>query len=294
LLRQYGAKNLKQTPGAGEAAHDRHCAYYVAALQAWERQLRGSRQQIALKELDEEIENARAAWNWAIAQGQVTRLDQALDSLCLYYQWRGRYREGEIAYGQAVEKLAPVATGEVQRVLARLLIWQGTLMAFSQGRSYLNQGLSLLGQPAPATKVRLMFGLVHLRRKKSDLALAAAEESISLMAGIRPAPFLSLPGYASVAETYLRLWEAKTIAQTSAPTNPKVMGTPNSGKIKRLKSGAKQACKALRRYAQIFPIGQSRAYLWHGTYQWLSGGRPNAARKLWATSLAVAGTLEMP
>ena len=68
LLRQYGSEKLKQTPGANEATHDRHCAYYVAALQAWGGQLRGSRQQIALKELDEEIENARAAWNWAVAQ----------------------------------------------------------------------------------------------------------------------------------------------------------------------------------------------------------------------------------
>jgi hypothetical protein len=134
-----------------------------------------------------------------------------------------------------------------------------------------------------------LLALVHLRQKKPDLALAAAEEAISLMAGTRPALFLSLPGYAGVAETYLRLWEAKTTSQISAP----IMTAWSGSKIKDLKSEARQACRALRGYARVFPIGRPRAYLWRGTYHWLSG-RANAARKLWAASLTAAGTLEMP
>ena len=138
-----------------------------------------------------------------------------------------------------------------------------------------------------------LLALVHIRRKKPDLALAAAEEAIKLMIGVRPALFLSLPGYAGVAETYLRLWEAKTIAQPSASINPKVMPASSDSNVKDLKSGAWQACGALRSYARVFPIGQPQACLWRGTYQWLSG-RANAARKLWAASLNVAGALAMP
>lgn len=63
LLRQYAEEKLDGSPAASEAAHDRHCAYYAAALEGWAEDLKGSRQQVALAEITADGENARAVWN---------------------------------------------------------------------------------------------------------------------------------------------------------------------------------------------------------------------------------------
>jgi predicted ATPase/class 3 adenylate cyclase len=117
LLRQYAAGKLDGVPAASQAVHDRHCAYYAAALQQWEADLQGPRQQVAMAEMDVDTENARVAWNWAVEQGQVERVDQALVGLCRFYAWRGRFQEGEVACQMAAsmlagEKLAATASGE--------------------------------------------------------------------------------------------------------------------------------------------------------------------------------------
>ncbi len=126
LLRVYAAEKLDGSSAAGDAARDRHSAYYVAALQRWEADLKGPRQQTALAEMDTEIENARAAWDWAVERGQVERLDQAMEGLCRFYSWRLRDSEGEAACRMAAKRLMGTASGTERRVLARILAWQGT------------------------------------------------------------------------------------------------------------------------------------------------------------------------
>ena len=58
-------------------------------------------------------------------------------------------------------------------------------------------------------------------------------------------------------------------------------------------SKIKLACKTLRGYARVFPIGKPQAYLWQGVFEWLLGHQ-GKAQKLWQKGLAVAQELEMP
>ena len=107
LLRQYAAGRLEAAPPEEQAAlHERHCAYYSAALERWTAELKGPRQREAMEEMDLEIENARAAWLWAVAHGQVARLAQGIDGLALYHSWRMRFEEGETAMAAAARGLA--------------------------------------------------------------------------------------------------------------------------------------------------------------------------------------------
>ncbi len=150
LLRQYAAEKLARSPAAAEAVYDGHSAYYAAELERWAKDLRGSRQMAALAEMDVEIDNARAAWDWAVAQGQVSWLDQALDGLTGYYDWRVRYGEGKTALQAAVNRLQAV-TGDDLRLLARVLAWQG-LITWKSGQpelanQRLEQSLALLEDP---------------------------------------------------------------------------------------------------------------------------------------------------
>jgi predicted ATPase len=156
LLRDYAAEKLDQTPAAGVAVRDRHSAYYAAALQEWDADLKGARQQAALAEMDVEIENTRTAWNWAVEQGQVERMDQAIDGLCRFYEWRVRYQEGEAACRMAArklasEKLAATASGEGLRIWAKILTWQSVfsrvLGCTEPASQLLRQSLALLEKP---------------------------------------------------------------------------------------------------------------------------------------------------
>jgi predicted ATPase len=143
LLRQYAGEKLEETPGATQVARDRHSGYFAAALARWWADLQGPGHQAALAEMGTESGNLQAAWDWAVECGQVTHLDQAMEGLCYFFKWMGRYEEGENLCRRAAEGLAasgevgreegldpsgaPPAAGpaERERVLARALAWQG-------------------------------------------------------------------------------------------------------------------------------------------------------------------------
>ena len=157
LLRQYAAEQLAASPDGEPAARDRHSVHYAAALERWAADLKGPRQQEALAEIEDEIEDARAAWGWAVERGQVDQLDQAMEGLGLFYDWHTRYEEGETAFHAAAEAMAtakealPATPVEKLRTWVNTLSWQG-LFAFrwghaDQARECLGQGMDLLDRP---------------------------------------------------------------------------------------------------------------------------------------------------
>lgn len=154
LLRQYAAEKLQQRPNVALLVQDRHCAYFAAALARWAGELRGERQLGALAELEAELANAQAAWHWALAQAELDDLDQAIDGLCLFYDWRGRCQQGETFCQTALEQLHPQVTGEQRFIIARLLAWCGffsqVLDHLEQATTRLHASLALLDELAQA------------------------------------------------------------------------------------------------------------------------------------------------
>jgi predicted ATPase/DNA-binding SARP family transcriptional activator len=162
LLRQYAAEKLQALPDAATDVADRHCAYYTAALQRWEADLRGPRQSAALVQAEEESGNIRAAWTWAVEQRQIERLDRAMEGLDHFYWHSGRLREAEAplqaaaaAAGAAAEEFA--AHGAVDRatclrVRARALAWQSHFQRLTAqwdaARQVQQKCLAILGDPA--------------------------------------------------------------------------------------------------------------------------------------------------
>lgn len=124
LMRQYGAEKLANRPDADLAAKERHSTYFCKALEGWDKELKSSHQEIALKEMDIEHENFRLAWNWAVEHGQVEQLDLALEGLCLYYEFRVRFQEGVGACQMAVEMMTnKLIKNDVTLTLVRLRTW---------------------------------------------------------------------------------------------------------------------------------------------------------------------------
>jgi predicted ATPase/DNA-binding SARP family transcriptional activator len=167
LLRQYAADRLDRITTTGDATRGRHSIYYTSRLQRLEAELKGTRRHPgppmdgrvaaqAVAEIDLEIENMRAAWQWAAAHGQIEQIDRAMDSLAIYYRWRSHHAQGKMAFRQAAEWLSevmsPDPSGEEARILARLLAWQSRLWGDESDRALVQQGLSLLQEPEPVSQ----------------------------------------------------------------------------------------------------------------------------------------------
>jgi predicted ATPase len=120
LLRQYLGEKLAQVTDRAHRLRDQHCAYYAAALERWTTDLKSVRQQVALVELDAELDNARAAWRWAIDTGQGARLEQMIEGLCLFHRLRLHCQEGE----QMCQMVADRTHLAAPRLRAGALAWQ--------------------------------------------------------------------------------------------------------------------------------------------------------------------------
>ena len=95
-----------------------------------------------LAEMDKESINARAAWIFALKNGQVAELNQAADGLNRYYLWRQHFIRGANGLSlSAVGSLTePFYAGELSedtarmnRILAKVQIWQSVFCDRTKG-----------------------------------------------------------------------------------------------------------------------------------------------------------------
>ncbi|MEZ4643176.1 MAG: tetratricopeptide repeat protein [Chloroflexota bacterium] len=128
VLRQYAIAHL--TEQDLRALRHRHAAYYTQFLADHTAILPGINQQQALADVRQEIENCRAAWQWAVQQGQSDWLQAAFVGLATYYEMRNWFQEGSDTFMGAYEYLLQLwgeRPTERQRsiLLAQLQAWAG-------------------------------------------------------------------------------------------------------------------------------------------------------------------------
>lgn len=187
LLRQFAAEKLAELPETAEATHKQHAHYYLQYLQARLNDLKGGRQSGALEEIDREIDNARAAWQWTVAQRDEEALAWGMDPLYHYYLLRGRQREGADVFAQAVEALRSLSDPR-SIMLAMALARQGACSRFigrlEEAKLLLEESLQISRKVDD--KREIAFALYHLGA--TDPADPAAqsqwEESLALAEGI--------------------------------------------------------------------------------------------------------------
>ncbi|HEX5807837.1 MAG TPA: AAA family ATPase [Anaerolineales bacterium] len=121
------------------------------------------------------------------------------------------------------------------------------------------------------------LAVTFLLKGELENARRAADKTARLLkqASVRIAP--SFDSYSNVAYVYLVLWEKSRTQRERSEMKPL----------------ARQACRALHKFARTYPIARSRALLWQGLYDWLNG-KPRSAQKNWQKSLAAAQKLSMP
>lgn len=112
LVQQYVASRLSEHPDEADATRERHAGYYMDFVAGLEGDLKGSRQQGALAQLDAEAENIRRAWRRAVRRGNVEDIRKAIRALWCFYDARGWFREAEANFKWAGDVLAQMLTSQ--------------------------------------------------------------------------------------------------------------------------------------------------------------------------------------
>ncbi len=159
VLRQYVEGKFRGTQEWAMTC-DRHCEYYAHFLQQREEGIRGKKQCEVLQEITREIDDVRAAWQWAIVYRKQEALTCAMEGLFRYYEAQGKAEEGARALGRAAGELRKAADertepqeerpelAESRALLGSLLARQGGLYSWAtyreETRGILQESLAIL------------------------------------------------------------------------------------------------------------------------------------------------------
>ncbi|MEJ2749607.1 MAG: AAA family ATPase, partial [Anaerolineae bacterium] len=131
LVRQYAAEKLVEDEAQATAVRTQHSHYYCALLQHRKNQLKAGQPQAALAHIEADQENGRAAWDWAVEQGDVTGIDLAISGLCRFYDMRDRVYDGLAICEAASQRLRQLPQSPtLQRVLAKTLTWYTRFLGY--------------------------------------------------------------------------------------------------------------------------------------------------------------------
>jgi predicted ATPase len=129
LLRQYGEQKLLDLSIDLKGLKDRHSQYYCNwfADQVNPSTMISKGQKAVLDGMSAELENTRAAWNWALQNQDLKPLLLVKTALGLYYAWRGGFKEGERTFQSLSSQLInskSSQTADCMLLRADLLNWQ--------------------------------------------------------------------------------------------------------------------------------------------------------------------------
>jgi predicted ATPase/DNA-binding SARP family transcriptional activator len=181
LLRQYAAEKLEASGGT-DAARDAHSAYYAEFLHQREGDLEGRRQLAALDEIEAEFDSARAAWNWALGQGNYAAIGQLLNSLTWFCTYRTRSLEHAELFEQAWARLAPGPDDVPHPVWARILAAEFYARSRDVDRAQIERSLAIAqadGNSTLATMCTRILGEIAFEAGDYAEALRLYEESLA-------------------------------------------------------------------------------------------------------------------
>lgn len=155
LTRQYCTEILALLPSDEQETRRRHCAFYTSRMSEWNELLRSAKQGGILREIETDLENIHAAWEWALHHQRFDYLEQAVDGMGIFYLRRARLSEGRDAYLEASEFLQAYLSAKDDNQLAclsaRMLFWQAALSLnleqFEEAKNLVQAGQTILDRP---------------------------------------------------------------------------------------------------------------------------------------------------
>lgn len=182
LLRQYAEEHLQASSDEVRRIYDSHCAYYADFLYQCREDMDSSRQQETKTDIEAELENVRAAWQWAVEQARVEEIQKSSHTLMAFYQFQSRFLEAARAFEKARHSLDTQApTRQEALILAEVLTYLGwfyiRLGRFEQAKEVLEQShacyVRFAAAPPPGMGTDPLTPLATLAVMRGDYAEAA-------------------------------------------------------------------------------------------------------------------------
>lgn len=207
-----------------------------------------------------------------------------ISNLCNMYQYQGKYA-ALLDAAEVVGQTGRISNNEEHQAfhITRQALRHGLMgdfKAFEDGlmrlESYLPKipGSGLLLH-VMSCRVRLALALHHWEEAETY-----AEQLEQFFASLSFDFYYSLNGRSACAEAPLTLWE-----RADQHTDPQ--------KIQRWKASAERACRALWKFARLYPIGRSAAFRCQGDYDWLTKNVARAKNN-WEAALQASRQIPMP
>lgn len=162
-IRYYAAEKLAAQPSIAQEASARHAAYFADLVQQREQALRGHRQQAAQAEIEPELQNILAAWQWAIGHGDEALLGRLAHGLFAFYESKSWFKEGATIFQPALERMrrsalaGPAAAALLRRLLGRQAVFYRQLSQYSPALALIEESSALAGLPADEEYAFLLY-----------------------------------------------------------------------------------------------------------------------------------------
>jgi predicted ATPase len=153
LIRQFTAERFALCPEEPAETQARHTSYYLIYFSQADGRLRSSAQRETLAELTAEMDNFRAAWEWAVANGEFGLIEQTLRAFTMLYDTRGWLQEGQDTLERALkalekahvqsppDRIDQVALGHI---LASRSVLASRMGQYEQAQTMLERSLEIL------------------------------------------------------------------------------------------------------------------------------------------------------
>ncbi len=213
LLRQYAEQRFRADVTDMEATADRHAEYYLRLVATSYIEFAHSKQPIVT--VTEELDNVRAAWDWAAAQQRYVLLEHTCHALAAYYEVTGLSLEGERRFGAAAEQVLAIETTMPEQTTARMA---GGWLSVYQARLLFLQGDYEYAMPMVQSVVSLsgMLGAAPLEGYALRLlgemlfTMGQYDDARSVLnQGMQIATTHNLPDIAMDCERYLGVLESE-------------------------------------------------------------------------------------
>ncbi len=208
LVRQFAAEHLSEKNDEQTATQNRHSNYVLTAFGRADDRMHSPAQREALAEWAAEMDNIRAAWDWAITHGEFGLIEKTLRAFAMLYETRGLYREGIDLLDRAIDSLeatyGPSPADPSGKAALGHLLTNRALLTFRLGhhenaKAMLERCLNVLRPlndprllPEPMTYLGVVMSLTGDYAKALELVEEAREKALEVGDRVFAATSLSL------------------------------------------------------------------------------------------------------
>lgn len=183
LIRQFSVQRLEAQADEQPAILDAHTTFFLQGLRDAFSELQGPKQSAAVKRLEADAADIRAAWLRAAECGRVDLLQEAAPGLFFYYDMRSHMTEAEILLRETIDRLE--RRGDLESVAGGFaMVAFGWFLMFSvsdEVERWVLRGLKTLDERRPPA---MQHALADVIATYTGMAPAAADGGLRVLRSI--------------------------------------------------------------------------------------------------------------